>query len=531
MKTVRQYHFTLVALVVTLLFIVLNLQYRPLLPIDETRYVSVAWEMWVNNSWFVPHINGLPYPDKPPMMFWLINGAWALFGTTEMVTRLVVPIFSLLNLYLIRTLAQKIYPNHSQAANLAPLVLISFSGWLLYSSLTMFDLMLTVFVQAAMLFLWRFADTQKWRWIIICGIAIGMGMLTKGPVTLVFILSFLALSKWWNPKTDTEGLKCIKAGFIAILISIAVIFAWALPAAVMGGDEYAKAILWDQFAGRVVQSFAHNRPPYWYFLLLPALLFPWLFLKGFWQSQPWKEMQAGDKLCLGMSAIVLGVFSCFSGKQIHYLFPVFPFLAIWIAARIRFERFSREPASVVLALLTTIAIISMPFWIGKVFGNAEITQVNLWWSAAPLVLLILTCWPKWSTSGHLTLSMVALPCCFAAVLFSVAPVVNHVYNVTPVSNLISSLQSQGQQVAYVGKYHNTFGYSGKLTEPLATIPGNADAIRAHLRIDSGYTILVQRTKTRDETLFESALYSTPYRSGWLYLVPNPLLSKVLGESQ
>ena len=40
--------------------------------------------------------------------------------------------------------------------------------------------------------------------------------------------------------------------------------AWALPAAGAGGEMYAQAILWGQTADRVVNSFAHAQPWWWY---------------------------------------------------------------------------------------------------------------------------------------------------------------------------------------------------------------------------------------------------------------------------
>ena len=58
--------------------IVATLVYRPVLPIDETRYLSVAWEMWLRGDFLVPHLNGEPYSHKPPLLFWLMNAASAL---------------------------------------------------------------------------------------------------------------------------------------------------------------------------------------------------------------------------------------------------------------------------------------------------------------------------------------------------------------------------------------------------------------------------------------------------------------------
>ena len=56
---------------------------RPLLPVDETRYLAVAWEMWLGGDYLVPHLNGETYSHKPPLLFWLINLGWGVFGPCE----------------------------------------------------------------------------------------------------------------------------------------------------------------------------------------------------------------------------------------------------------------------------------------------------------------------------------------------------------------------------------------------------------------------------------------------------------------
>src|SRR5262247_2750100 len=50
------------------------------IPIDETRYLSVAWEMWLRGDFALPMLNGVPYTHKPPVLFWLMHLGWSVFG-------------------------------------------------------------------------------------------------------------------------------------------------------------------------------------------------------------------------------------------------------------------------------------------------------------------------------------------------------------------------------------------------------------------------------------------------------------------
>ena len=81
---------------------------RPLTPIDETRYVSVAWEMWQRNEYLVLFKNGEPYSHKPPLLFWLYNLGWAVTGVNEWWPRLVSPLFSLGSLLLMLSIGRRL---------------------------------------------------------------------------------------------------------------------------------------------------------------------------------------------------------------------------------------------------------------------------------------------------------------------------------------------------------------------------------------------------------------------------------------
>lgn len=61
---------------------------RPLLPIDETRYLSVAWEMWQSGDPVHLTKNGEMYTHKTPLLFGMINLVWLVTGVSEFAARL-----------------------------------------------------------------------------------------------------------------------------------------------------------------------------------------------------------------------------------------------------------------------------------------------------------------------------------------------------------------------------------------------------------------------------------------------------------
>src|SRR6201996_5200443 len=91
-----------------LLLIVPVALFLPALPIDETRYLGVAWEMRAHSDFLVPHLNGAAYSDKPPLLFWLINIAWSVLGLNVWSVRLCVLAASLATLVMFERLTLRL---------------------------------------------------------------------------------------------------------------------------------------------------------------------------------------------------------------------------------------------------------------------------------------------------------------------------------------------------------------------------------------------------------------------------------------
>src|SRR5262249_38043650 len=61
----------------------------PLQEPEEPRYAEIARQMLEKGNLVVPVLHGLPYYDKPPLLYWLIMGCYALFGVHDWAARLV----------------------------------------------------------------------------------------------------------------------------------------------------------------------------------------------------------------------------------------------------------------------------------------------------------------------------------------------------------------------------------------------------------------------------------------------------------
>jgi 4-amino-4-deoxy-L-arabinose transferase-like glycosyltransferase len=465
------------------LFAGLSLLLRPLMPIDETRYAAVSWEMWNRGDFLVPHLNGLPYSDKPPLLFWLVQLGWKLFGVDDWWPRLVPALFSLCNLFLAAALARRLWPDRPAVARAAPAVLVGLLLWSLFTGMLMFDMLVAFCVLLALLGLeaaWRQGRSLPWLQV---GAAMGLGILAKGPVALLVPLLTAALAPFWGKSGGGRRLGWRWwAGILgSVAVAAAIGLAWALPAARAGGPAYANAILFSQTEERLVHSFAHDRPWWWYLALLPVLLFPYSLWPPLWREARhlrWRAMDPGTRFCLAWTLPALLAFSLISGKQPHYLLPLFPGFAL-LATRLLDSspalaprRWFALPATAVLLLVAAVLIAApllahrpdVPHWAGQVSPVAGV----LLGLAALAILIFSTRVPGWLAAPSLLTLLLA-----AALYAGVSRAVHQAYDVGPVARHLASIQHQGRPVAWAGNYHGQFHFPGRLRRPFEEIlPGS-----------------------------------------------------------
>jgi 4-amino-4-deoxy-L-arabinose transferase-like glycosyltransferase len=471
---------------------------RPAWPIDETRYLGVAWEMFNHGELLVPHLNGVPYSDKPPLLFWLIVGGWHVFGVHEWWARLVPALFALGSLFLTAQLARKLWPDRPAVADAAPLLLLSTFLWSFYTTVLLFDMMLVLFTLVGILGLVRAAQGERGGWLPLAA-ATALGILAKGPAILIWLVPVAVSAPWWSHGAAARPGRWYPRAAGAFAAGIALALAWAIPAALSGGRAYADAILWNQTAGRVANAFAHRRPFWWYLPLAPLLVLPWLLWPAIWRgTSALRSMAAerGVRLCAVWSAAAFVSFSLVSGKQIHYLLPLLPPLAL-VGARLLSAGESpvrrRGLAGVAASFFVLAAVFASGGWIADALGLPS-------WVAdlppaagsviAALGIVILLVGPR-STLASLRIvaacSVAAIVVMLAVVGRSAAPL----YDVSRVAHLLGRLEGEGHPLAHAGKYRGEYQFAGRLKNSLEVIEPD-DVDRWFLRHPDGYVVVYSR---------------------------------------
>ncbi len=481
-------HPVALAMLVLLTTAALGLLLRPATPIDETRYLSVAWEMHLTGDWLVPSKNFAPYSDKPPLLFLAINLVWAIFGVSEFAARMVVPVFGALAVWLTAMLGRGLWPEDAGIGGRAALALAGLTVFGLSSGLTMFDVPLTVAALVGLICLARAAQTpESLRPWVAFGAALALGVLTKGPVILFHLLPAALLLPLWSGRRFPWRALPLRIG-LGLAVALGLVAIWLVPAATFGGAEYRAAILWHQSAGRLTESFAHARPWWFYPALLPVLTFPLAWSPTLWRAArhaPWRA-EPGLRLCLIQALAALVLFSLTSGKQLHYLVPELPALAL-IAARLMADRprFGLAPAGAVLAMAAVGAVLA---GVGLLPLGHAATLLTPRSALVAWGLLVLTlCWLGLRARGFAGALILSAGLLLATNLLIGVTAVAPAYSTREIAAELSLRQADG--IAYVGAtYHAEFNFAARLTGPVAT-PADAAALRAWAASHPAGTIL------------------------------------------
>ena len=322
---------SLVAAVVVLLAVIwLEPRGSALAEPDETRYAEIPREMLAANDLLVPRLNGVPYFEKPPLLYWLNAASLRVFGETPWAARLPTRLAGLGTTLLVLFAARGIGSGGLAAAVLFLAAPIGF----LFSRTNLTDGLLTFFFTASMLSgraaVLRRESGRPWMGMAaLFGAMCAAAFLTKGLIAIVLsgsIFFIWAVSTGRLPAT-LRTLVVSPAPIVFLVLAVP----WFL-AVERRHPGFLDFFFIREHFQRFATRAAKRTGPVYYFV--PVLLLGFLpgiafFLRGFR-----KALRGTDPAFFFFVwfTVVFVFFSVSGSKLPPYLFPAIPAAAV-LAAR------------------------------------------------------------------------------------------------------------------------------------------------------------------------------------------------------
>ncbi|MCZ7655452.1 MAG: hypothetical protein M5R42_16190 [Rhodocyclaceae bacterium] len=298
-------------------------------------------------------------------------------------------------------------------------------------------------------------------------LAIGLGVLAKGPVILLHVLPVALLAPWWRPGLAWK--RWHGGVLLAVLGGAAIALAWGHP----GGPARRRRIPAHDLLGPDRQPHGRLLRPQAGILVVSAAAAPALLSPGCCGPALWRQLGAlrktgldhGLRFCLSWLAPVFVFFSLISGKQIHYLVPLVPAFALIAGHVLR----DAKPHGLALpALLAGAAGLGMAYaGLAGLPDKPGMWQGFPWWPGALLMLAALLA--GWSgRRENMRMPGLALlgAALYAATLLTLSDNLWRRYDVHPLAEQLGELQERGIPVANNGFYHGQFQFAGRLKKPL-----------------------------------------------------------------
>jgi len=267
------------ALLITRLWLAIDL---PLMDTTEARYAEMARKMVETGNWLMAqHRYGVPYLAKPPLAMWLSAIGMELFGQTAFAARALIFATAIACCAAYQAWLRRLLGSAAAVAG----VLMLTSTVLFFASMAavMTDMILTACVSIGLIAFWQRFHGGSARIELALYAAIGIGLLTKGPLVAILILT--PIGAWALATGQTRAVwrrfAWLRGGALAAAIAVPWYAAaeWRYPGFLqyfLVGEHLGRFLVpgWsgDQY------GFAHDLPrgAIWVFFALACL--PWPLL-------------------------------------------------------------------------------------------------------------------------------------------------------------------------------------------------------------------------------------------------------------
>lgn len=328
---------------------------------DEPRFAQAAVEMLHTGDYLVPTFNGEVRAQKPPLIYWLMTLSMRIFGPTEFAARFWSP--AAMAIAALATFAIGRQLRSAAVGHRAMLVLTLTPLTILEGVAATTDAVLLAALTCAVACgLRMLQERPRPIDVLALGAALGAGLLAKGPIAAVIVVPVLAVAAI---RSRREGGRVLLSLTAAAIGGGLIYLAWLLPATMATDGLIASRGLVRENLGRILTPMEGHGTP----LVLAPFYYPAVIAIGFlpWTGSLVRALQLGREtpardvarpLLAAWLLIPVVVFTIAATKLPHYILPIWPALALTVAASFHASEGDRWPRLATYAILTGVVLLA-----------------------------------------------------------------------------------------------------------------------------------------------------------------------------
>jgi 4-amino-4-deoxy-L-arabinose transferase-like glycosyltransferase len=347
---------------------------------------QIARNMLQSGDWVIARLDGVPYLEKSPLIYWLTALSFRILGVHDWAARVPVALSAILLAWLTWCYGRWAFGN--RAGFFAGLSIATCVGLFLFTRIQIPDVMLTASVCLAFWSFQRALDEEEPRprlWAALFAASLGIGLLLKGLIAVVApcggVIVYLLATRQLFARKVWRRLQPVTGGLVILAIAAPwhVLATLRMPPyfafTMHSGPGQYHGFFWFYFINEHVLRFLNLRYPHDYntvprlaFWLLHLLwLFPW---SAFFPAAFGLNFKPSDRagrtrlLALCWTGFLL-VFFTFSTTQEYYSMPVYPALALLLGSAITNESRWLRIGTRMLGMVSALALsaIATILWI------------------------------------------------------------------------------------------------------------------------------------------------------------------------
>ncbi len=346
----------------------------------EGKNAQTAVEMVQRGDLLTPFFRDDPRFSKPPLMYWLMAPAYALFGLNELALRLPFVLIAVAGLGSFVYALRRLFG--TSAAYLSALVLLTSPMFFFLSRQLMVDVLLVSFLMAAsgLTALALFRDERRTLHMALAYIAAAGAVLSKGPLAVFLIVGTLGLCAVGmlaahpaSLRTPIATAKDVVIDRLKLHWGLALLLALTLPWYVYNALNYEiflERLRFDYLDRIATPEGNHDGSPFYYIEAVSYGMFPWICLVpaafvalGARLKETWRTEPGPLLFLLAWVVVPFALFTASETKFTYYIAPALPPLAALVGLLLQRYLEGRDRQVWIAGLsLVSLGLLVTPAW-------------------------------------------------------------------------------------------------------------------------------------------------------------------------